>query len=446
MGLTNSDCFLWDQPDECYPFEFDRNAPILHAIRTVLRQFPVSSDTDQFAFYHAETNGFLANSKTFQHYALPEPCTLDFQKAYATYHISIPSFGSLYYQLSSSVLVSELYELLEANLLRTSCLKGAASEYGLFIPGDLEGELFPPAAVSDYSYLLSQTLEYRLRLEPLYIYHSGTQICFQVDYMASLTIVKSIIASAFGLPSFDPAAVTLLKFGDIGSPLSFDTPLLAQGIRPPATLVLSMVRRNRSRTVMLLSSHTNNIYDEPISDATLRLDPDTGRQGAPPVVVAATLNKLVHHLTHERWTDAVFTRMFSLTFPLFTSPKELIAKLAERYATPPGMSLGEATIIKARVLNSIRILIKEHPGPFVEQNCMQLVEDFLIRKVSTDDESFVAVKSTSAKILAMIHQHSSDEHLPAPAHSNLEMQLLPLTPDELSSWTAPALLFETSEK
>ena len=77
---------------------------------------------------------------------------------------------------------------------------------------------------------------------------------------------------------------------------------------------------------------------------------DKGQQ----VISVATLNKLVQHLTSESVSDQEFVKAFLLTYGSFSTAEKILAKLIERYHTPPSCT-GSVQVIKLRVLNALRL-------------------------------------------------------------------------------------------
>eukprot|EP00005_Dracoamoeba_jomungandri_P005656 CAMPEP_0174249828 /NCGR_PEP_ID=MMETSP0439-20130205/159_1 /TAXON_ID=0 /ORGANISM="Stereomyxa ramosa, Strain Chinc5" /LENGTH=845 /DNA_ID=CAMNT_0015329741 /DNA_START=94 /DNA_END=2628 /DNA_ORIENTATION=- len=88
---------------------------------------------------------------------------------------------------------------------------------------------------------------------------------------------------------------------------------------------------------------------------------------------AATLNKLVEHLTSEKHIDMTYKRAFLMTYKTFTTPENLLTKLIERYFVPSTRKPSNMTAeewrqtvvhpIQLRVVNVIRKWVED----FTEQ-------------------------------------------------------------------------------
>ena len=401
LRLRNADGVFSDQTEELMPMEFQRHDTVQSGVRKVLRLYPVSLDAQQFGFFVSSRQAWLEPSSTFFEALQPGETTLEFRKRYATYHLQVHPDMSFYYQLDDTVTVSQLYGLLELNVFGCKLVTaGSPADYGLFIPGDAEGGLDRSRTVAEHSYQVSQKLEYRPRLQPIHILRSGKQKTLLVDYLVPLASQEEVLKRELEVTDLDPSRVSLLKLGQICAPISLGASLLSQGLRSPATLILSISQRSRSDSLRLSGGgRGNNIYDEPFSDASIRyhLTPSSA-PGAPPVIALATLNKLVHFLTDERWTDAQFLRLFLLTFTLFTEPRAVLAKLFERYRTPSSLPPATKAVIKARVLNVIRKMVDERGAELISSDCLPLLEDFVVRVVSVENSQLNV--SSASKILS----------------------------------------------
>lgn len=384
--------------------QFDPNALIERAIKKMLKIYPVTQDWTQFGFF-TSSHGWLDPARSFGSYGFSSDSSIEFKKRYGTYTVSMPGNLQVYYQFDARALGSDLLDILEHNFLNTGIIKGggASSDYGLYVPGDADGEVDRRKTLSSLSSLLCQPLEYRKRLQQLTIFEAGRQETFQVDYLKSLSSITAQLCAKFDIPEFTDKHCSLQQLGIIGVPVSLTHSLLVQGIRAPATLILKVNRPQHasSSTVVDDPSLLVNIYDEPISEATIRYE----KEGSAPVIMASTLNKLVAHLAHEEFSDLQYTRAFLLTYHSFTTPRILLSKLIERFNSRPDIPKKQQSVIKARVLNFLRKWVEDRVDEFQGELATQLVE-FVRFQVMTTDSSALT-KNTCEKIIKKFNSGTS---------------------------------------
>jgi len=121
--------------------------------------------------------------------------------------------------------------------------------------------------------------------------------------------------------------------------------------------------------------HDVNIWDEPSDDSTnIVKDREEGSDRM--IIVSATLNKLVQHLTSEKEKvhDVSFMRTFLYTYQSFTSPEMLLKKLIQRYHVPLPKGVQEDKFktelqqpIRTRVCNVMKYWIDKCSWDFNEK-------------------------------------------------------------------------------
>ncbi|KAJ6234200.1 ras guanine nucleotide exchange factor i-related [Anaeramoeba flamelloides] len=102
-------------------------------------------------------------------------------------------------------------------------------------------------------------------------------------------------------------------------------------------------------------------------------------------IIAASLNKLVELLTHEKKRNVLYTKTFLMTYQSFTTPRKLLAKLIQRFHIPPEKEeiyKGRKKIIRLRVCNFLRFWITDYFEDFQPKLLPELI-DFIDNSIRT---------------------------------------------------------------
>ncbi|KAJ6249910.1 ras guanine nucleotide exchange factor i-related [Anaeramoeba flamelloides] len=116
-------------------------------------------------------------------------------------------------------------------------------------------------------------------------------------------------------------------------------------------------------------------------------------------IEAASLNKLVEILTHEKQRNVLYTKTFLMTYQSFTSPRTLLTKLTQRFHIPKEMEeiyKDKKTIIQLRVCNVLKFWITDYFEDFNSKVLTEL-QDFIDN--SLNSEKFNKIGSTLSLII-----------------------------------------------
>ncbi|MDP2438482.1 MAG: RasGEF domain-containing protein, partial [archaeon] len=410
LQITNLEALV-DEPSQTKSFYFDPLLPIERCVKRILKTYPFSLDVGQFGFFDVKQSTspegrWLDNKRTFASYQLQNNDILEFKKRYISYGVSLAGNLKPYYQFDARATVGQLREIIEHNYLETGLIKDAArgSEYGLYIPGDHEGELENRRSLFSYNILNMQLIEYRRRLQPLTIFEAGRQAVFQVDYLKPLGLLEAEVCAKFLLERFDQSSCSLQQHGIIGVSVNLNQSLVYQNIRPPATLIMKVNRAPSASSEAQQDdpSMLTNIYEEPDDERFIKYEKAPTATTAP-VIMACSFNKIVTHLTHEKWSDLSFMGALLLTFRVFTTPSNLLQKLIERYNAPVCLPKAESAVIKLRVLNFLRKWVIDWPQDF-EGGAKDILIDFVQFQVTNAPDVSSVSKSTCLKIVKKLTQ------------------------------------------
>ncbi|KAJ6227905.1 ras guanine nucleotide exchange factor i-related [Anaeramoeba flamelloides] len=134
-------------------------------------------------------------------------------------------------------------------------------------------------------------------------------------------------------------------------------------------------------------------------------------------IEAASLNKLVEMLTHEKKRNVLYTKTFLMTYQSFTTPRKLLAKLIQRFHIPPEKEeiyKGRKKIIRLRVCNFLRFWITDYFEDFQPKLLPELI-DFIDNSIRTADMTKMA---NNLKEIIERNLNGNDEQK---ENSNVEM-------------------------
>jgi len=98
---------------------------------------------------------------------------------------------------------------------------------------------------------------------------------------------------------------------------------------------LTKETRNDDTKSAASAADMRNIWDEEDSSDNIRYQTNDKGENQ---IVAASLNKLIQHLTLAAGCDPKFTNTFLLTYKSFTTPSIFLEKLKQRYRGPPSLT------------------------------------------------------------------------------------------------------------
>ncbi|KAJ3370188.1 Son of sevenless 2 [Allomyces arbusculus] len=231
----------------------------------------------------------------------------------------------------------------------------------------------------------------RARAKPLQVTTTrdlGVQIVVEIDLAATLADLVPMLARRLGVW---PAHVRRIYLNDASTvPMVLDRPLdeLLVGADGDRLVVELNEEQWRSDGKALLDAWEMDV--PPANAGVWSEGPDragnikVNDQG---VVTAATLNKLIERMTVDKITDfdeyTNLTATFLLTYHSFASPKQVLAKLMERYHVPRfgHQSLSDydriRSNVQSRVCNVLKLWTKQYPTCFFEPAGHALIEDLL---------------------------------------------------------------------
>ncbi|KNE63260.1 hypothetical protein AMAG_08405 [Allomyces macrogynus ATCC 38327] len=231
----------------------------------------------------------------------------------------------------------------------------------------------------------------RVRAKPMLVTTTrdlGAQIVVEIDLHATLADLAPMLARRLGVW---PAHVRHIYLNDAsGVPMVLDRPLdeLLVGADGDRLVVELNEEQWRSDGKAVLDAWEMEV--PPANAGVWSEGPDrvgnikVNDQG---VVTAATLNKLIERMTVDKITDfeeyTNLTATFLLTYHSFASPKQVLAKLMERYHVPRfgHQSLPEydriRSNVQSRVCNVLKLWTKQYPTCFFEPAGHALIEDLL---------------------------------------------------------------------
>mmetsp|Transcript_16038 Transcript_16038/g.22271 ORF Transcript_16038/g.22271 Transcript_16038/m.22271 type:complete len:457 (+) Transcript_16038:73-1443(+) len=104
------------------------------------------------------------------------------------------------------------------------------------------------------------------------------------------------------------------------------------------------------------------------------------------LIRAATLERLVERLTHEKIADPKFRKAFLLTYRSFTTPLELILALSKRYEPSQGKN-DEKTSKRVRVVGVVKAWMEDHFYDFNEPEVQDALTSFIDEMADTMENS-----------------------------------------------------------
>ncbi|KAJ3361848.1 Son of sevenless 2 [Allomyces javanicus] len=273
----------------------------------------------------------------------------------------------------------------------------------------------------------------RARAKPMQVTTTrdlGAQIVVEIDLHATLADLAPMLARRLGVW---PAHVRRIYLNDAsGVPMVLDRPLdeLMVGADGDRLVVELNEEQWRSDGKAVLDAWEMDV--PPANVGVWSEGPDrvgnikVNDQG---VVTAATLNKLIERMTVDKITDfdeyTNLTATFLLTYHSFASPKQVLAKLMERYHVP---RFGHQSLpdydrirsnVQSRVCNVIKLWTKQYPTCFFEPAGHALIEDlleFTARVMAVDKQAGLGkqIRCSLFKLSSARDRKSTHAQPPAP--------------------------------
>eukprot|EP01094_Clydonella_sp_ATCC50884_P005879 TRINITY_DN1486_c0_g1_i1.p1 TRINITY_DN1486_c0_g1~~TRINITY_DN1486_c0_g1_i1.p1 ORF type:complete len:1136 (+),score=369.66 TRINITY_DN1486_c0_g1_i1:225-3632(+) len=137
------------------------------------------------------------------------------------------------------------------------------------------------------------------------------------------------------------------------------------------------------RAIKPLQWPSSNPYAQPDAENQIIFDTDDELTGLPRIKYA-TLDKLIERVTYSKYPDPNFLQSFMLTYRSFTSPKELLEKLIDRFhqPLPEGdpesvnfFAKSQQTPIRLRVFNMLKTWVQSHWHDFEDDK--DFLQEFL---------------------------------------------------------------------
>jgi son of sevenless-like protein len=163
------------------------------------------------------------------------------------------------------------------------------------------------------------------------------------------------------------------------APTTADKLLLEEHSRPSSEELEDDIEEPTSTT----TTSGEYPFAEEDSDSNIAFE-DSQDEGGVRKVKAGTLTKLVERITYEKYPDPNLLQAFLLTYRSFTTPKEFLTLLRQRFdvPTPPNLSPEELdnnkknkVIVRLRCFNVCKNWVQYHFYDF--QDHKELCDDFL---------------------------------------------------------------------
>jgi len=169
-------------------------------------------------------------------------------------------------------------------------------------------------------------------------------------------------------------------------------------------------------------------------------------EGARPSIRAASLEKLIERLTHEKFPDPQLVNTFLLTYRTFSTAKEVIDLLAMRFNVPRPVNAElhdrynsvKTTPIRLRVFNVLKTWVERY---FHE--CLQ-DQEFLSAFEKLTDKMSASAMEKPANTLRQLLQRQQDGNFKGPERVLVGKPPKPFLPKNLSS--SPRLMDYHSEE
>eukprot|EP00013_Stygamoeba_regulata_P000816 CAMPEP_0177639212 /NCGR_PEP_ID=MMETSP0447-20121125/5902_1 /TAXON_ID=0 /ORGANISM="Stygamoeba regulata, Strain BSH-02190019" /LENGTH=1216 /DNA_ID=CAMNT_0019141227 /DNA_START=37 /DNA_END=3683 /DNA_ORIENTATION=+ len=345
---------------------------LLH--RRIIKKHTIP-EWNQFTLHQSTSSGQcgpeLLDSLSLEEAGLKNGDSLQLRKLYRQVTINLPLRGQIVLKFDESTTVQVVYDMLFHNYAST--FQQPQHSYALFT--SKTGQMLE-ASDMVWSYALEEGLDFKSRIQNLSVIANGVEEVVHVDYYSPLTEAMPIVFDMFEFPELDSTQYTLQQSGLSGVPVSVSKSLIDQGVTPPATLLLKVIDREVVGGVRDSVCASVSIWDEPTSVETVVIEANGDIQ-------AATLNKLIEHLTSPSGHDLEFRSAFFMTYRSFTTPSILLSKLIDRYDVP----VSQASVskpVKLRVANCLKFWLENHFEDFSSSVLLEKLMTFVDQNLGQD--------------------------------------------------------------